>query len=202
MHTARWRVPRWVLAGILPIVLAAFALVSASGGPSQAAPAASTAKATVSPATATATAPAGPGAGNLPVAIHNGTCAQPVAEPAYQLGNLAPYASSGATAPPRAMTVQKTIDVNVSDLLSASHHHALVLHESAANYTHYLACGDLAGLPTKDDQAVVVLRPLGGSNWYGIATLAGSKRVPIVGANQTQVTVYLFQAAAPGTPTP
>jgi len=65
-----------------------------------------------------------------------------------------------------------------------------------------LACGELTGQATTDDHVVIALQPLSGSNWYGVAILAGSKSVPVVGSNQTQVTVYLFQAGTPAAATP
>jgi hypothetical protein len=163
------------------------------------------------------TATAGPGAGQWPVALHEGTCAQPTAQPTDQLGNLAPVggttaataeatmmATQGAVAVTKTpvLMVQKTIDTNIDDLINPSTPHALVLHESAISYTHYLACGELAGQPKTDDQVVVALQPLNGSDWTGVAILAGSKSVPVVGSNQTQVTIYQFQTSVAATGVP
>ncbi|MDP9369041.1 MAG: cupredoxin domain-containing protein [Chloroflexota bacterium] len=78
--------------------------------------------------------------------------------------------------------------------------YVMVVHESAQAYGNYLACGEVLDL-VEEDNVVVPLRPIGDSNYTGVA---------LIEANDGEYAAYLFRgikapgqgARTPPTPTP
>ena len=150
-----------------------------------------------------------PTAGDLAVAIHAGTCAEPIAEPVHDLGAALPYGAdeeSGelegevrGTAPTEpVLRAEGTIGATYGDLLDAPH--ALAVHEGGQAAGPMLACGDLGGL-VDEGRLAVGLRPVGGSGLAGVALLDEDTEGALgIGEDEVRVTVYLVGnvAAAPG----
>ncbi len=159
-----------------------------------------------------------------PAAIHEGTCANPAPEPAYDLGDLRiqqvrPVVEAGppedASAdgdevldkdwdailpgatdvplPPEILKTEAEVDATFDDLFGAPH--VVAVHQNAVDYGTLIACGDLAAANREGaGEAVIGLRPLNASNYYGYAVLEqDTGDVPVLGENTTGVTVYLFQ---------
>jgi hypothetical protein len=149
--------------------------------------------------------PGGPSAG-YPVAIHNGTCNNITAEPAWKLDDATGVGiSDNGKTPDTLGTAQGApvlesstkIDVKLDDLGSGPH--VVAVHASAEKYNDIIACGTIGGV--KDNGKVVIpLVPVNGSTVVGIAILdEDNSGVLGLGKDQTQVTVYLFdQASVPG----
>jgi len=119
----------------------------------------------------------------MPAAIHEGTCAQPVAEPAYDLGDVQPFTNDdgqplGAgdligtlTTPPLLTTTDTAVEVNLDDLLTPERPYVVVVHQADQQFQTLVACGEVGGFE-RDGQLVVGLRPLANSGYAGTATLA------------------------------
>jgi uncharacterized cupredoxin-like copper-binding protein len=125
-----------------------------------------------------------------PAHIHQGTCAA-LGDVAYPLQDVAPVAptagmpaaAEGATtAVPVAMSVT-TVDVKLTDLLSAPY--AINVHESMQEIEDYIACGDIGGRPVGGD-LLIGLHLLGTYGYAGIAILHAE-------GDQTTVTIYLAE---------
>ena len=130
-----------------------------------------------------------------PVAIHQGTCAEPVAQPAYPIGDAGERTSGDNETPtledvrgtPSGLGVDvaaATIDVPFDDLLSEDTTYILMVHESAETYDTYIACSEIGGT-VLDDSLLIGIRPLNNSDYAGVALLAAD-------GDQTQVTAYLI----------
>ncbi len=146
--------------------------------------------------------------GNYPVAIHQGTCAMPTAEPAYQLDNTAPV---GADQPDATILGQPTgvpvlrssgkISATLEDVANGGN--VLAIHASPDDYGTIIACGQIAG-PNIDDQLTIALQPVGGSTVTGVATLGkDNSGILGLGDDEIAVTVYIVETGAnsPADPT-
>lgn len=151
--------------------------------------------------------PAAIGQVAFPVAIHEGTCDQPVAEPKFQVGDAVPYGLNGEDdaqaeevrgIPPEApvLRAQGTIDATFDDLLDSPH--VVAVHQSAEEFGAIIACGNLGGI-VDDGKLAVALRPATESGPTGVAILDEDREGILgIGENQVHVTVYLV--TAPGGP--
>ena len=152
-----------------------------------------------------------------PAAIHQGTCTQPVAEPAYDFGDVGPPTKEGGQpmAPedikgqitgPALLTSTAQMAFNMDDFLNSGQPAVVLVHESSQNFATILACGEIGG-PVIDGTLTVGLRPINNSGFAGIAELDSD-------GDNTNGTIWMIpevqslsggqQAtpAAQGTPTP
>ena len=159
--------------------------------------------------TQTPPAPAPP-TPNHPVALHEGTCQQPTAEPAFDLGETAPFSNDQGTAIPQQefrgkLTAPPLLissgqpDVALDNLLDPAKPYVVVVHESEQAYETYLACGEVGG-PVIDDRLVIGIRPLNNSGVAGTATFEGGDQTTGVVYLMTETLALSGQAAA--TPPP
>ena len=146
----------------------------------------------VTPTVAPGAAATGAGPAH-PVAIHQGTCQQPIAEPAYDLGTAGPPTDEQGqvippqgvlTAPPLLEAAAEDIELNLGDLLAGGQPFVVIVHQSAQDYSTYLACGELGG-PFVENQLEIALRPVGNAGYAGVATFEG-------GDDTTTSVVYLI----------
>jgi hypothetical protein len=156
-----------------------------------------------------ATPAAGPATGgNYPVAIHQGTCEQPTAQPAYQLDNTAPFGADQPDAEvlgqPTGVPVLRTsssIDATLSDVANGGN--VIAVHASPEQFGTVIACGQIAG-PNIDGELTIALQPVGDSTVTGVATLSeDNSGVLGLGDDQIQVTVSVIEVSAnsPADPT-
>lgn len=136
--------------------------------------------------------------GNYPVAIHQGSCAQPTAQPAYDIGNTKPIGSSDSKTVGQAsgvpvLEISKTIDAKLDDVANGGN--VMAIHASPEDYGTIIACGQIAG-PKVDGKVTIALQPVEQSTVVGIATLSeDSSGVLGLGKDQIQVTVDVFDTA-------
>jgi plastocyanin len=138
-----------------------------------------------------------------PVFVHRGTCGNLVEEPLANIGNAtAPMANDddqSAALPGTVLTTSATIDQKFDDLRQQPH--AIVVHESATNFSTIAACGDIGG--TVDEGKLMIgLYPVGGTDIIGVAVLEEGSGVPVIGKDKTRITVYLLNGMTPPTPAP
>jgi len=140
---------------------------------------------------------------DLPVGIYAGVCGEggdlePI--PAYELGVIGPTADQDPDRPgaeeirglqlsPPVLRLEATVEAPLDDLLAAPHAVAV---RQGTEAERVVACGQIGGA-VDDGELAVGLRPLTGERWYGVAVLDAEGGVPVVGEDQTEVTVYLFQ---------
>jgi len=158
-------------------------------------------------ATTPAATPGGPSAG-YPVAIHNGTCDNPTAEPAWKLDDAIGVGIGSDNTPDTIGVVKGApvlesstkVSVKLDDL--GKDPHVIAVHASAEKYGTIIACGTIGGV--KDNGKVVIsLTAVNGSTVVGVAILdEDNSGVLGLGKDQTQVTVYLFDQASVPTATP
>lgn len=140
-----------------------------------------------------------------PVAIHQGTCDAPTAQPAWEVAN-----TSVITASSDSIVGNKTgiavneatgkVDVKLDDL--GNQPYVLAVHASAQDYATIVACGSIVG-PKVDGKLVVALTAVGDSKVSGIAILdADTSGVLGLGNDQVQVTVYIIDTNATASATP
>jgi hypothetical protein len=144
---------------------------------------------------------------SYPVAIHQGACAQPTAEPAYQIGELRGFIDQSNQVIPQThfqgqptsalLTSGIGIAPTLDDLLGATPY-VILIHKSAQDYATYLACGAIGG-PVVGDQLVVALRPLNGSDLAGVAILTRANTgVGATNNNNTTGNLYLLHLTPGG----
>jgi hypothetical protein len=176
----------WLVA---PVTAVALGLALLAGAGTLAQTATAPANGTGSPTPATTE--------SYPVAIHQGTCANPTTEPAYKIGDIRGFIDSnnqviprdqyrGTLTTPPVLTSGVGVSPKLDDLLGSTPY-VILVHKSAQDYTTYIACGEIGG-PVVDDQLVLALRPLNGSGYYGVAIL----NQPKIGGNGTTGNIYLF----------
>jgi hypothetical protein len=187
-------VPSWFVA---PAVAIALGLALLGGAGTLAQNATAPAEGTASPAPATTE--------SYPVAIHEGSCANPTAEPAYKIGDIRGFIDGnnqviprdqykGTLTTPPVLTSGVGIEPKLDDLLG-SQPYVILVHKSAQDYTTYIACGELGGV-VANDQLVVALRPLNDSGYYGVAVLSRPGAALGGSNNGTTGNIYLFSGAA------
>jgi hypothetical protein len=121
-----------------------------------------------------------------PAFVRQGTCAQPNAQPAFTLTEIAMNMAEHGAGPAIPVEISATtIDAKLADLLAQPYeidvHEVKELGEAAG--TEPIACGDLGGQPTGDVLAVGI-REVNGSGFSGIAVLQ-------VAGDRTTVTLYM-----------
>jgi hypothetical protein len=137
---------------------------------------------------------------SFPVAVHQGTCANPTAEPAYKIGDIRGFIDQNNQVIPRSqymgtlttapvLTSGVGIAPKLDDLLGNTPY-VILVHKSAEDYTTYIACGEIGG-PVVNDQVVLALRPLNDSGYYGLAIL-NRPGASLGGSNGTTGNIYLF----------
>ena len=140
--------------------------------------------------------PGGPSEG-FPVAVHEGTCDNPTAEPLFDLGNaVAPGTGEdepetvGQQTGAIVLQTDGTIDATLDDLGNAPH--VVAVHQSPEEYDTIIACGEIAGIKT-DGRLVVALAPVGDSTTVGVAVFNEDESGVLgLGEDQVQGTVYVF----------
>lgn len=151
--------------------------------------------------------PAALASGNYPVAIHEGMCTSPKAQPKFTLSNTMGVGSDqaqpttvGTPVGPPVLISDSTVDAKFDDLTGTPQ--VIAIHASADQYDTLIACGQIGGVVTSADQIIVNLTPVQGSGISGIAFVTKKD-------DKTQVTVYLQsptvsgatpQATPPGSP--
>jgi hypothetical protein len=136
---------------------------------------------------------------NYPVAIHQGTCESPTAQPAFELGNADPYGAGsgdattlGTSATSPVLEANGEVDAILADV--ANEGHVIAVHASPDDFATILACGGIAGTQV-DGKLVISLQPVGEATVSGIAILEGD--------DPFTVTVYLTSQGEGGAfPTP
>lgn len=136
-----------------------------------------------------------------PVGIHQGSCSEPVAQPAWQLDNALTFGISdnddpnvvGMEVSTTVYETSGTIDFQIDDL--ANDGHAVAVHASSDEFGTIVACGDIAGIQD-NGQIVVPLVPVDGGTMVGIAIVdADEAGFFDLGDDQTQLTIYVFDSA-------
>jgi len=142
--------------------------------------------------------PGGP-VGGFPVAVHQGTCQDPTAQPAFDIGNAtAPGTDQpeeletiGEQSGPILVVSQGTIDSSLDDLGQGN---VIAVHASPDDFETIVACGGIAGAKA-DGRVAIPLAPAGESTTVGVAILEED-------GDQTQATVYIFDTLPPDEATP
>jgi hypothetical protein len=138
--------------------------------------------------------PGGPSEG-YPVAIHEGTCEEPTAEPAWEIGDAVSIGVDQDDPEVIGPALTQTITVASSDLdfnldSVADSDYVIAVHASPDDMGTLVACGQIAGIKV-DGQLVVALASVGESEVTGIAILnEDNAGILDLGEDQTQVTVY------------
>ena len=134
-----------------------------------------------------------PTGGGMTAAIHQGTCQQPDQMASADLGTFGqPTDSDGKvipaqgtlTGPPLLQAAASGLNLNLSDTLSSGTPYVVIVHQSAEQYSTYLACGELAG-PLQGKNLSIALRPINNGGFAGIAEFNGN-------GDTTDSTVYLI----------
>jgi len=140
--------------------------------------------------------PGGPSDG-YPVGIHEGTCANPTAEPAWQTDDAVAIGVDddepeviGTDITRTVAETTATLDVTLDDL--AGSEHVVAIHASPDQFGTIVACGQIAGIK-EDGKLVVALAEVGDSAVTGVAILDEDESGFLgLGDEQTQMTVYII----------
>ena len=143
---------------------------------------------------------------NYPVAIHEGTCDKPVAQPAWDMKNAQVIGTGsdsvthlGSGGVP-VYEASATITAKLDDVAKTPH--VIAVHASPEAYSTIVACGVVAG-PKVDGKLVVALLPVADSGIGGIATLdEDTSGVLGIGKDQIKVTAYVVDQKASAAATP
>jgi hypothetical protein len=143
--------------------------------------------------------PGGP-SGGYPVAIHQGTCAEPTAQPAFDLGNATGPGTDqggdveavGQQSGPILLVSSSSVDIALDDL--GSQPYVIAVHASPDDYESIVACGQISGVKT-DGKIAFALEPIGSSTTVGVAILEED-------GDQVQSMVYVFDTLLSGEATP
>ena len=142
--------------------------------------------------------PGGPSEG-YPVAIHEGACDNPTAEPAWQLDDAVSIGVNqddpdviGVGASNTVTETSGDLDVALDDL--AGSEHIVAVHASPGEFGTLVACGNVAGV-REDGKLVVPLTATGELPVSGIAIFEED-------GDQTHVTVYVIPPPDEGDATP
>ena len=131
--------------------------------------------------------------GGMSAAIHQGSCQAPVEAAVVDLGVFGqPTNDDGTiietqgvqTGPPLLEAAATGLPFNLTDTLATGEAYVIIVHQSAEQYSTYLACGELAG-PIVNDNLAVGLRPINNAGYAGLATLSA-------GSDTLDSTVYLM----------
>jgi hypothetical protein len=116
-----------------------------------------------------------PVAQEYPVAVHQGTCPQPEAEPvgdpvnAQVFGSTAEEAESAGTSEfPPALTAEITLDSPLTEVTDVPH--VVAIHQSPDEFGMVIACGDIAG-SVVENVLIAPIRPVNQGTVAGTATI-------------------------------
>jgi hypothetical protein len=137
-----------------------------------------------------------------PVAVHEGSCAEPASEAAFAIDNAVQVAAAdeedddveiiGNVQGPIVYQASSTLDVTLEDLGETDH--VIAVHASDDDFGDVIACGQLAGVQ-QDGRVTVALAPVGDSTVSGIALVeTGETGALDLGDEQVQVTIYIFDS--------
>lgn len=154
----------------------------------------------------TGATPGGPSEGH-PVTIHEGTCANPTAEPAFDIGNANGVGvdqdnpeALGQQAGAPVLQASGKADIKLDDL--GNQLYVLAVHASPDDYATIVACGQIAGIKA-DGKVVIALAPVGSATVVGISTFDSDSSGALgLGSDQIQVTAYIFDTASTTMATP
>jgi hypothetical protein len=140
--------------------------------------------------------PAGPSAG-YPVAIHEGTCDDPKAEPVMQFedATATPADNDAANVVGQAVSgvlllSSGTVDLTFQDVTDAPY--VIAVHASPEAFGTIVACGQIAGFDDAGTLAVA-LTPVGDSTTVGVAILKSSDAAGTdIEDGQLQASIYVF----------
>ena len=141
----------------------------------------------------TPTPPPAPTGGGMVAAIHQGSCQQPDQKSTADLGTFGePTDSDGKvipaqgtlTGPPLLQAAATDLPLNLKDTVGSGTPYVVIVHQSAEQYSTYLACGELAG-PINGDTLVIALRPVNNGGFAGTAEFNAN-------GDKTNSTVYLI----------
>lgn len=152
--------------------------------------------------------PGGPPEG-FPVAIYQGTCDEPAADPAHEIGNaITPGVTEegsevetiGVSEEVVVLTkASATVEATLQDL--GEEGHVVAVHDTAED-RNIIACGQIAGV-LDDGQLVVALSPVDDSTVVGVAIFDDeSSGFFDLEEGQVQATVYVFDTATGDEDTP
>ena len=144
--------------------------------------------------TTMAQTPVAEGSGSHPAHIHSGTCAE-LGDVVLPLENLTDLNATGEVVGSEdaimTVTSRTVVDASLDDILAGEH--AINVHLSDDDMGTYVACGNIGGVLTEneeDGEALLVgLGELNDSGWAGVAWLGEM-------GDQTEVTVTLVQLDA------
>ncbi|MGI8483268.1 MAG: hypothetical protein ACR2OU_03280 [Thermomicrobiales bacterium] len=183
---------------LAPLLAAAFTVLALTGNGVRLT-AAQTSNATPTPAPLTGTIKTA----DYPIAIHEGTCESPIAQPAYPLTDATPWGKgaeettvAGVNPGPAVPVSESAITAKLDDLTATPH--VLAVHASAGDYGTLVACGQIAGIEY-DNRLVIRLAPVNGGTISGIAVIEKGDGLHVklgdrtfdLKQDQIRVTVYL-----------
>ncbi len=132
-----------------------------------------------------------------PVAIHEGTCQSPVAEPLVDLGETAPFGSNtepiGQTEQPQVLYASGTFDGSLEDLANSPH--VIAVHQSPDEFGTLIGCGEIAGFNSDGTMVIGIFPAPGGQTFAGVATLESAD-------DQVEIGVFVLPNAATPQATP
>lgn len=127
------------------------------------------------PTSATPGASPAPISAEHPVAVHQGACPQPEAEPvgdpvnAQTFGSTAEEAEQvGSSSFPAALTAEITLDSPLDEVTGVPH--AIAIHQDPSQFGTIIACGDIAG-SVVENTMIVPIRPVNQGTVAGTATI-------------------------------
>ena len=127
------------------------------------------------PTSATPGASPPPVTQEYPVAVHQGSCPQPEAEPvgdpvnAQTFGSTAEGAQAvGTSALPPALTAEIALDSPLTEVTDVPH--VVAIHQSPDEFGMVIACGDIAGSAV-ESVLIIPIRPVNQGTVAGTATV-------------------------------
>ncbi len=110
-----------------------------------------------------------------PVALHQGSCPAPEAEPVVDPRDAQVFGSTaeepqqvGTSQFPPALTAQLVFELGIQDVTSVPH--AIAVHQSPEEFGTVIACGDIAGI-VAEGVLIVPIRPVNQGTVAGTATI-------------------------------
>jgi hypothetical protein len=143
------------------------------------------------------------------VAIHEGTCEEPVAASSWDVGEAhLPGVDDdqdegemrGSTDAVPVLIVDETVGTDFGNVLDDGQY-LIAVHESAENFGNIVACGALGGV-VDDGRLVIGLEEVGGSGVQGVAVIdEDSGGILGLGDDELSIKVYLLTSEVMGAET-
>lgn len=138
---------------------------------------------------------------DLPVAIHQGTCEEPTAEPAFEMENATQVGADeddpefiGPSTGEEILVTDETVEANLTD--AAEEGHIVGVHASADEFGTLVACGEIGGV-LQDGEIAVAIDEVDESGVTGIALLTEDESGFLgLGDDEINVSIYLNVAGA------